>query len=86
MTPSVLNQVINTFAAFAEQPVAALANYYSQVLERHVSYRQTWLLLNAQLAFFLTVFSACGLLLRMACILWLVSALLQCKAAFATDR
>ena len=85
MTPSVLNQVMNTFAAFVEQPVAALANYYSRILERQVSYRQTWLLLNAQFAFFVTASSACGLLLRMVCILWLVSALLRCKAAFAAD-
>lgn len=83
VTPSVLNLLMSKFAAAAEQPVATLANYYSRVLERPISCRQTWLLLNAQLAFFMTVFSGCGLLLRLVCILWLLSALLQCKAVFA---
>lgn len=86
MTPSVLTQVMNTLTTVVEQPVAALANYYSRVLERQVSCRQTWQLLNAQLAFFVTVFSSCGLLLRFACILWLVSALLRCKAVFSVEE
>ena len=77
MTPSVLTQVMNTLTTVVEQPVAALANYYSRVLERQVSCRQ---------AFFVTVFSSCGLLLRFACILWLVSALLRCKAVFSVEE
>ena len=85
VTPSVLNLVMSKIAAVAEQPVEALANYYSRVLERQVSCRQTWFLLNAQLAFFMTVFSGCGLSLRIVCLLWLISALLQCKAVFAAD-
>lgn len=63
-----------------QQMVEPIAAYYSKVLEQPVSRRQTWLLLNAQAAFLLTVFPAtCPLLLRTVFAAWLVDALLRCK-------
>ena len=76
-----LDSAIARFANLLNRPVILLSNYYSQVLERRIDTRQTWCLLNVQLAFFLTVFPACSLLLRVACMAWLVSALLKCKSA-----
>lgn len=86
ISTSAQGQVINNFVALASQPVRALATYYSRVLERRISCRQTWLLLNAQLAFFLTVFTSCSLMLRTICLIWLVLALLQCKTALAAGQ
>lgn len=82
LTPTLFDKMTNTVTTLLQQPVAALAGYYSGVLDRPVSIRQTWQLLNAQLAFFLTAFSSCGLLLRCLCIVWLCTALLQCRASF----
>lgn len=66
---------------FIMKPVAWLQKYYSDVLERELSVRQTWLLINAQLAFIFAVFPVDGpLLARLACGAWLISALLKCKA------
>lgn len=59
---------------------AQLTRYYSQVLGIKLTNRQTLLLLNAQTAFFLTVFPVgCPVLLRYACAGWLISALLKCR-------
>jgi len=69
-------------AKMVRRSVTALAAYYSRVLERPVDNRQTVLLLNAQAAAFMTIFPAdCSLVLRIVCGVWLVSALLKCKAA-----
>lgn len=80
------SQVTNNFVALVSQPVRVLAAYYSHILERRISCRQMWLLLNAQLAFFLTVFTSCSLVLRTICLIWLVLALLQCKTALSTGQ
>ena len=80
MTPTVTDKFINCITSCLKQPVAALANYYSNILERQVSCRQTLMLLHAQTAFFVTVFSSCGIILRILCIAWLITTLLQCKA------
>lgn len=73
---------MNYAAALVAQPLMLLSDYYSRVVGHRVSIRQTGVLLNAQLAFFLAVFSDCHLLLRIACLVWLVVSLLQCKCIF----
>jgi hypothetical protein len=77
---STMNRVINHVNALVAQPLLLLSDYYSKVAGCRINIRQTGVLLNTQLAFFLTVFSDCGLLLRIACMLWLVVSLLRCKS------
>lgn len=86
MTPAVTDKFINIIASTLRQPVAALANYYSGILERQVSCRQTLMLLHAQAAFFVTVFSSCNLVLRIVSIAWLITTLLQCRAEFRSAQ
>lgn len=73
----------NVAAVVAQKAAEPLAAYYSKVLEQPVNTRQTWLLVNAQMAFFLTVFpAACPMLLRIGFAAWLVDALLRCRREF----
>jgi len=75
-----IDLVLNQAALSARKPLQRLASYYGQVLERRLSIKQTLCLLNAQLAFVMTVFPVdCAVLLRLACGAWLVSALLKCR-------
>jgi hypothetical protein len=81
---NVVNTVATTIARFvsskAQQSVSHVTYYYSKVLEQELDNKQTLCLLNAQLAFVMTVFpTGCPWLLRIACACWLVSALLKCK-------
>lgn len=62
------------------RPIEWLCSYYSNVLDRKLTMRQTWLLINAQLAFgaaFFPVEAPWGV--RIGCLVWVVSALLKCK-------
>lgn len=64
------------------RPVQWLRRYYSVALQREVSMRQTWLLLNAQAAFAAAFFPTSEpLVLRLCCMGWLLSAMLKCKGA-----
>lgn len=75
-----LNVVLTRMAAAMNRPLRKTTAYYSNVLQRKLSTRQTLCLLNAQLAFFMTVFPTdCSFLLRALCGCWLVKALLKCK-------
>ena len=57
-----------------------LCSYYSDVLERKLTMRQTWLLINAQLAFGAAFFPVeAPWVVRIGCLVWVVSALLKCK-------
>ena len=62
------------------RPIEWLCSYYSDVLDRKLTMRQTWLLVNAQLAFGAAFFpvEAPGVV-RIGCLVWVVSALLKCK-------
>ena len=71
--------VMNQIMAAALRPLQAIANYYSRMLEQPVSVRQTLHLINAQLAFVMTVFVDSPILFRVFCAAWLVVALLRCK-------
>ena len=76
-----VERIVMNLMATAQQPVSRLASYYGSVLDRPINIRQTLHLVNAQVAFLFTAFAACGLLLRVACIAWLLSALMGCKTA-----
>lgn len=72
--------VMNQVMAAALRPLQAIANYYSRMLEQRVSVRQTLHLINAQMAFVMTVFVDSPILFRALCAAWLVVALLKCKS------
>ena len=63
-------------------PMYWLRRYYSDVLDKQLDMRQTWLLLNAQTAFAMTFFPAeASLTARVACCAWLASAVMKCRKA-----
>lgn len=62
------------------RPIEWLCSYYSNVLDRKLTMRQTWLLVNAQLAFGAAFFPVeAPWVVRIGCLAWVVSALLKCK-------
>ena len=62
------------------RPIEWLSSYYSNVLERKLTMRQTWLLINAQLAFGAAFFPVeAPWVVRIGCLAWVVSVLLKCK-------
>ena len=62
------------------RPIEWLCSHYSDVLERKLTMRQTWLLVNAQLAFGAAFFPVeAPWVVRIGCLAWVVSALLKCK-------
>lgn len=80
-----MNVVMNQVAAAIRRPLGMLTDYYSGVLNKKLSTKQTLSLLNAQCAFIFTVFSGCSLMLRALLLAWLVGALLKCKRLFGND-
>ena len=62
------------------RPIEWLCSYYSNVLERKLTMRQTWLLINAQLAFGAAFFPVeAPWVVRIGCLAWVISALQKCK-------
>ena len=62
------------------RPIEWLCSYYSDVLDRKLTIRQTWLLVNAQLAFGAAFFPMeAPWVVRIGCLVWVVSALQKCK-------
>ena len=62
------------------RPIEWLCSYYSNVLDRKLTMRQTWLLINAQLAFGAAFFPVeAPWVVRIGCLVWVVSALQKCK-------
>ena len=68
------------------RPIEWLCSYYSDVLDRKLTMRQTWLLINAQLAFGAAFFPMeAPWVVRIGCLVWVVSALLKCKRELKTS-
>lgn len=68
------------------RPIEWLCYYYSDVLDRKLTMRQTWLLINAQLAFGAAFFPVeAPWVVRIGCLVWVVSALLKCKRELKTS-
>ncbi len=70
------------FMMMAKRPLQALCRYYSNVLERRLDLRQTWLLLHAQIAFFFAVLPVDGpLAVRALCCVWFALSVVSCRKA-----
>lgn len=68
------------------RPIEWLCSYYSDVLDRKLTMRQTWLLINAQLAFGAAFFPVeAPWVVRIGCLVWVVSALLKCKRGLSEE-
>jgi len=74
-----MNLVINEIVLAAQRPVAALTSYYSSILNKKMSTKQTLCLLNAQFAFIMNAFAGCSLVVRAFLFAWLIGALMKCK-------
>lgn len=75
-----LKSVSYRVAMFIRKPLLWLSHYYSMVMERSISIRQTLALLHVQIAFVFAVFPVGGsLLLRAACAAWLWYAVKHCR-------
>lgn len=71
---------LNSYMKEVCRPIEWLCSYYSDVLDRKLTMRQTWLLINAQLAFGAAFFPVeSPWVVRIGCLAWVVSALLKCK-------
>lgn len=71
---------LNSYAKEVCRPIEWLCSYYSNVLDHKLTMRQTWLLVNAQLAFGAAFFPMeAPWVVRIGCLVWVVSALLKCK-------
>ena len=71
---------LNSYMKEVCRPIEWLCSYYSDVLDRKLTMRQTWLLVNAQLAFGAAFFPVeAPWVVRIGCLVWVVSALLKCK-------
>ena len=84
MGSALVNRLMRLVAALVSVvtvPADALACYYSRVLGRDLNRRQTWLLVNAQLAFFVSAFSSTGLMMRLVLCAWLLQSVLACRRA-----
>ena len=79
-TSSSVQNITSSIANKVKAPITVLAKYYSTVLEREISIKQTLLLLNAQIAFVFAVFPVnIGFFARAICCTWFVKAVLTCK-------
>lgn len=68
------------------RPIEWLCSYYSDVLDRKLTMRQTWLLINTQLAFGAAFFPVeAPWVVRIGCLVWVVSALLKCKRGLSEE-
>ena len=64
----------------ANRPVEWLRQYYSSVLERDINMRQTWSLIEVQVAFFAGIWNAIvSTVIRAACCVWFLMALKRCR-------
>ena len=75
-------ETIKSIANTAMKPVNWLSTYYSSVLGRKISTKQTLLLLNAQAAFTMTAFpTEAPFVVRIICLTWFIKSVLACKRA-----
>lgn len=69
-----------TLSRRAAYPMHLLRRYYSYVLEREVTMRETRLLTEVQAAAFMFIFPVeCPVVVRMAALIWAFVALKKCK-------
>lgn len=81
-TISSLSHQMHQAVKAIKQPIEWLRKYYSVVLEKDISMKQTRILLETQLAFVLAIFPAdIHLLLRVGSLVWFCNCLYKCKKA-----
>ena len=81
-TISSLTQKLSKTVDAIKQPIEWLRKYYSVVLEKEISMKQTRILLETQLAFVMAFFPAdIHLLLRAGSLVWFCNCLYKCKKA-----
>ena len=79
-----LAEMMNRFAESVNRPVNKLRGYYAQVLERDIDMRQTWALIEAQVAFFLGVMPIGYIFpLRAVALVWLIVSVKKCHRLLA---
>lgn len=59
--------------------VIAIADLFSAIMGEEVTPRQTFYILNMMSALFMTVFPVMPFMLRLLCITWLGTSVLQCR-------
>ena len=75
---------LSRIVEMVNRPVNLLSQYYAQVLERELNMRQTWSLIEAQVAFFLGVMPVgYAFPLRTAALIWLIVAVRKCRQQLA---
>lgn len=81
-----LTELFASVKTWLSTPVKLLSRYYSYVLERQVTTRQTWLVIEAQAAFFAGIFPAdIHISVRLLMAAWFLSALSRCRKALNTE-
>lgn len=79
-TAMTIMEIVMNLISIISRPIALLSLYYSHCLDREISIKQTWILLNAQAAFAMAAFPvSCPWMMRLTCIAWLLHALYLCK-------
>ncbi len=85
--PSLGVQRIASAAKTLSAPVEWLRKYYSSVLRRDISMRQTMHLLHAQTAFAAAAFACgCTLLTHLLLAAWAMAAIAKCRIALANKN
>ena len=75
-------ELANRLGSWAAEPVRLLGEYYSGILERQLSMKQTWRMIEVQLAFLSCLFPAdLPAAVRLLTVVWLVWASIRCKRA-----
>lgn len=70
----------------AKMPFILLGKYYSSVLETKITFKQTLILLNAQVSFLFFAFPVqCSLPARAICFIWFAWAMVKCRSIRTSD-
>lgn len=84
---SELTEFLASVKTWISTPVKLLSQYYSSVLEREVTNRQTWLIIEAQAAFFAGIFPAdIHITARLLMAAWFLSSLSRCRKSLKTEN
>lgn len=79
LTASMANNIA-AIASIVKSPVELLRKYFSTCIGHEISIRRTWLIIQAQVAFFVTVFtSECPLALRAIFAVWFLVSVVRCS-------
>lgn len=81
-----ITDFIARIGEWAAEPLRLLGAYYSGILERKLSRRQTWRLIEVQIAFLMSILPAdISIAARLVLVAWLVSAACRCRKALKEE-